>query len=81
MKNNNDQNSLINKFNHIKKDIDDMINRLSNHSDNFFNVSSDNVKETDISYIHIIASDLEDVLIRCNLKHNKKYDVDDVDQS
>ncbi|MDB2550941.1 hypothetical protein N9X24_03685 [Rickettsiales bacterium] len=74
MKNNIDQNSLINKFNHIKNDIDDMISQLSNHSDNFFNVSSDNVKATDISYVYEIAGNIEDVLISCNLKHDKKYD-------
>ena len=52
MTNNNDQNSLINKFNHIKNDIDDMISQLSNHSDNFFDVNSDDVKATDgLNYI------------------------------
>jgi len=73
MKNNIDQNSLINKFNHIKNDIDDMISQLSNHSDNFFNVNSDNVRATDISYAYEIAGNIEDVLISCNLKHDKKY--------
>jgi len=76
MTNNNDKNSLINKFNHIKNDIDDMISQLSNHSDNFFDVDSDNVKATDISYAHEIAKNIEDVLISCNLKHDKKYDPD-----
>ena len=73
-KNATEKNYFINKFNHIKQDIDKMINQFKEKSDKVFEIdmSPDKINDYNIAEIYHIAAQLEELLISTKIIKKKK---------